>query len=53
MKEILDNFNDFFKGEARAEIKKNAFEITINSKTLVIQLPYVSGIQSMDSLPKS
>jgi len=49
MQSIIDNFNSFFKGNAKIEIDKNNLRITIGSQTLIIQLPSVTGAQSKGS----
>ena len=46
MEELLKEFNSFFEGAAKAEIVDSRLEITIASRTLVIRLPSVIGVQS-------
>jgi hypothetical protein len=46
MKKLLTEFNSFFKGQAKAAIKGDSLEITIDSRTLIISLPEVIGGQS-------
>ncbi len=46
MKKIIDEFNSFFEGSAKAVIKDNSIEITIGSQTLIIEPPSVIGAQS-------
>ena len=43
MREIIAEFNSFFDGDAKLEIKGKDLEITIGSRTLQIQLPSVVG----------
>ena len=49
MKNLLKQFNSFFKGSARAKIVGNRLEITIGSQTLIVTLPEIIGGQSKDS----
>ena len=46
MEELLRQFNQFFKGTAKAQIKGDRLEITIGSQTLVVLLPQVIGGQN-------
>jgi hypothetical protein len=46
MKELLRQFNQFFKGAARAQIKGKRLEITIGSQTLIVSLPTITGAES-------
>ncbi len=46
IRNLLDEFNSFFKGSAEAVIIGNRLEITIGSQTLLISLPEVTGGQS-------
>ena len=46
MDKLLDEFNEFFEGIARAEIKNDELWVTINGATLIISLPKVTGAQS-------
>lgn len=46
MDKLLNEFNLFFKGDARAEIVDGRLEITIGYRTLVIRLPAVIGVQA-------
>lgn len=50
MKELLRQFNLFFDGTAKAQIKGDRLEITIGSQTLIISLPEIVGGQSTGSL---
>jgi len=43
MEELLDRFNSFFKGSAEAKIIKGRLEITVDSQTLIISLPQITG----------
>ncbi len=44
MQEIIEKFNSFFKGSAKAEINnQNELKITIGSQTIIIELPSVVG----------
>ncbi len=47
--QILDEFNSFFKGRAKAVITDNTLTITIGAKTLTIKLPEAIGWQSKGS----
>lgn len=49
MKELLKQFNQFFKGTAKAKIAGQRLEITIGSQTLIISLPEIIGGQSTGS----
>ncbi len=46
MEELVKEFNQFFEGSARIEVKDDRLEITIGSQTLIISLPEVIGVQS-------
>ncbi len=46
MKELIEEFNQFFVGEAEAVIKEGRVEITIGTRTLIISLPTIIGGQS-------
>jgi hypothetical protein len=46
MKDLIDEFNRFFNGSAKAEIENGKLNITTGNETLVIQLPLVIGGQS-------
>ncbi len=46
MEKLIDTFNSFFKGSAKATITGNRLEITIGSQTLIISLPEIVGGQS-------
>ena len=43
MNDLLDTFNRFFEGKAKAVINGNRLEITIDGTTLDISLPEVIG----------
>ncbi len=45
MQELIDKFNEFFGEDAKAQIKGGFLEITVSSKTIVIELPSVVGGQ--------
>lgn len=43
-KDLIDDFNKFFEGKAKAVIVNGGLEITIGSLTMLISLPeYVGG----------
>ncbi len=44
---LLEEFNRFFDGSAKATINGSRLEITIGSKTIIISLPGVIGVDSM------
>jgi hypothetical protein len=46
MEELLREFNEFFEGIARAEIRRDELWITISGATLKVSLPKVVGAQS-------
>ena len=46
MNNLLDQFNSFFKGSAKAVVNGKRLEITIGSQTLIISLPDIVGAQS-------
>ncbi len=50
---LLDRFNSFFEGSARAEINNHRIEVTIGSQTLLISLPEVIGCDSMGQSQQS
>ncbi len=52
-KNLLDRFNSFFEGSARAEINGTKLEITINNATLIISLPEIIGTNATGQLQKS
>ena len=43
MQAIIDRFNGFFEGSAKAEIDEKRLRITIGTQTLIIQLPSIVG----------
>jgi hypothetical protein len=43
-KDLIDDFNKFFKGKAKAIVVNGGLEITIGSKTAIISLPEVPRI---------
>lgn len=43
MESLLNDFNSFFEGTAKATIVGNRLEITIGSQTLLISLPQIVG----------
>ncbi len=43
---LLEEFNEFFGGKARAVINNDRLEITIDGATLIISMPEVIGGQS-------
>lgn len=43
---LLEEFNRFFQGNAKAVIKEDRLEITIGTRTMIISLPVVIGGQS-------
>ena len=49
MIKILDEFNNFFKGNAKAIIVNTTLVITIGAKTFTIKLPEAIGWQSKGS----
>ena len=49
MDKALNEFNEFFEGDAKAEIVDGRLNITIGSRTLVIRLPSVIGVQAKGS----
>ena len=53
MQSIVDKFNSLFEGIAKAEIIDGRLEVTIDSQTLIIQLPSVTGAQSIGSSSES
>ena len=53
MENIIDQFNAFFDKDASVVIKNNKLKITIDTRTLTIELPTVVGAESMAQLPKS
>ena len=44
---LVDRFNKFFAGSAKAVINGNRLEITINGATLIMSLPEVTGTNAM------
>jgi hypothetical protein len=46
MQNIIDEFNRYFEGDARAVIIKDRLEITIGSVTMVISLPGCVGVEA-------
>ena len=44
--DLIGQFNYIFQGDAKATIKNGELLITIGNRTMVIQLPIVSGAQS-------
>lgn len=46
MQNIIEKFNSFFSEIAKAEIKGDCLEVTIDTQTLIIHLPSVVGTQS-------
>lgn len=53
MKNIIDQFNDFFGKDAHAVIENNDLKITIDGRTLIIGLPTIVGASSKGQLLKS
>jgi len=49
MDKLLEEFNSFFNGTASIKITDDRLEITIGSKTLILSLPQIIGIQSKGS----
>jgi len=49
MQNIIDEFNHYFEGDAKAEIIKGQLEITIGSVTMVISLPGCVGVKATGS----
>ena len=50
VKGLVDEFNDYFKGDAEITINGDRLEITMNGATLVISmLPKIVGAQARDS----
>lgn len=41
MQKLIDEFNSFFKGSAKAKINEERLEITIGTQTMEIALPSV------------
>jgi len=46
MEKLIEDFNQYFSGDAYAEIKNNQLEITIGSRTMVISMPSCVVIKS-------
>ena len=53
MKKLIDEFNDFFKHDAKVVIKGNELHITIGGRTMSIRLPFMVGGSSMAPSRKS
>jgi len=43
MDKLIEEFNEFFKNEAKIIIVDNDLEITIGSKTVIFSLPELTG----------
>ena len=48
MEDLINEFNEFFKGRASIIIVGDQLEITIGSQTLIISLPKIVGAQAKD-----
>jgi len=46
MQNLIQRFNQFFEGEAKAEIQNDRLKITIGTQTMEIQVSFDIGIQS-------
>ena len=46
-KNLIEEFNSFFKGRARIAIYGDELKITIGSQTLTVSVPQVIGTESM------
>jgi hypothetical protein len=46
MDELLKEFNGFFEGYAKIALSNNRIEITIGSRTLIISVLEVIGVQA-------
>lgn len=55
-KNIIDEINEHFKGDAKIEIKNKTLSITIGSRTIEIAPPLIIGascVGTTDQLPTS
>lgn len=43
---IIQQFNSFFQGSAKAEVLDGKLHITIGTQTMIVTLPEVAGVQS-------
>ncbi len=53
IQDLLVEFNSFFKGDAEVIIANNTVEITVGSRTLIVSLPTVVGVDSMGQSQQS
>lgn len=49
---LIDEFNHFFEEDAKATIDKGRLEVTIGSRTMLISLPQIVGVQAVGEKAK-
>ena len=53
MGELLKEFNRFFEGDVKIALSNNRLEITVGSRTLILSLPEIIGVDSMGQSQQS
>lgn len=46
---FVDDFNRFFQGDASLEVEDTTLKVSILSRTMVIELPKIVGVQAKAS----